>query len=234
MRKLRQRNRFAGNLTAEDIIAIEELEAQLSEELDDVEVDDVDVVDDGKVDDVKLDDVKVDDVKVDDVKVDDVEVETETETETEQLIKEAQEIMEACEGQDEAAEVLKACNELEQQINASSDVVAPDDKEIISEEQEVLNACAELEAKIASEFAPGIEDEIGDEAKGGDPSVSTITDSKVDVSTDKEVFPTNSEYVAKITARLDRVANILEKRGMKRMAFRVDQLSDKLEASIRK
>jgi len=224
MRKLRQRNRFAGNLTAEDIIAIEELETQLSEELDDVEVDDVDVVDD--------------------VEVDNVEVETETDTETEQLIKEAQEIMEACEGQDEADEVLKACDELEQQINASSDVVAPDDKEIISEEQEVLNACAEIEAKIAafeaeevktaSETTPGIEDEIGDEAKGGDPSVSTITDSKVDVSTDKEVFPTNSEYVAKITARLDRVANILEKRGMKRMAFRVDQLSDKLEASIRK
>jgi hypothetical protein len=79
-----------------------------------------------------------------------------------------------------------------------------------------------------------LEDKIGDEAHGGDPSVSDIVDTKVDVSTDKEVFPTNSEYVARITKRLDRVANILEKRGLKRMAFRVDQLSDKLESSIRK
>ena len=82
---------------------------------------------------------------------------------------------------------------------------------------------------------PGIEDSIGDEANGGDPSVSELPDTKIDCESDKEVFgrSTDSEYVAKITARLDRVAAALEARGMKKMAFRVDQLSDKLEASIR-
>ena len=89
--------------------------------------------------------------------------------------------------------------------------------------------------KVASEVNPGIEDSIGDEANGGDPSVSELPDTKIDCESDKEVFgrSTDSEYVAKITARLDRVAAALEARGMKKMAFRVDQLSDKLEASIR-
>lgn len=110
------------------------------------------------------------------------------------------------------------------------------------EKQEIVTACREVQASIsfaerrASEERKGIEDEIGDEANGGDPSVSQIAPGgdDVDVSTDKEVFPTNSEFVAKITSRLDRVATELEKRGMKRMAFRVDQLSDKIESSIRK
>lgn len=111
-----------------------------------------------------------------------------------------------------------------------------------SEKQEIVNACREVQASIAmaekkaSEEKKGIEDEIGDEVGGGDSSVSKVAPGgdDVDVSTDKEVFPTNSEFVAKITDRLDRVASELEKRGMKRMAFRVDQLSDKIESSIRK
>jgi hypothetical protein len=225
MRNLKKSNRFASEeFTAEDIIAIEELEEQLADELE----------------------------------MDDVKVET---SEDDELIAEAEEILKAFEEEEPAAEPAPAVEAEEETpaaeetpaVEAEADTEVPDDKEIISEEEEILKACEELEAKIAayeskeacdevkeeevktaSETTPGIEDEIGDEAKGGDPSVSTITDSKVDVSTDKEVFPTNSEYVAKITARLDRVANILEKRGMKRMAFRVDQLSDKLEASIRK
>ena len=225
MRSLKTRNRFASEeLEAEDIIAIEALEEQLADEL---EMEDVEKADG---------------------------------SEEKELIAEAEEILKAFEEEAPAApapapvEEAPAAPAVEAEDNADTEV--PDDKEIISEEEEIIAACEELEAKIAafeaeeeeinacgdaeeevktaSETTPGIEDEIGDEAKGGDPSVSTITDSKVDVSTDKEVFPTNSEYVAKITARLDRVANILEKRGMKRMAFRVDQLSDKLEASIRK
>lgn len=227
MRSLKTRNRFASEeLEAEDIIAIEALEEQLADEL---EMEDVEKADG---------------------------------SEEKELIAEAEEILKAFE-EEEAEEAPAApapapVEEAEEapavEAEGDADTEVPDDKEILSEEEEIIAACEELEAKIAvfeaaeeinacgdteevktaSETTPGIEDEIGDEAKGGDPSVSTITDSKVDVSTDKEVFPTNSEYVAKITARLDRVANILEKRGMKRMAFRVDQLSDKLEASIRK
>lgn len=227
MRNLKESNKFASEFEAEDIIAIEELEEQLADELE----------------------------------MDDVKVEETTDAENDELIAEAEEILKAFEEEAEEAPAPVEAEEAEAPAPVeAADTEVSDDKEIVSEEDEIIKACEELEAKIAafeaeeaevpapveacdekeeevktaSETTPGIEDEIGDEAKGGDPSVSTITDSHVDVSTDKEVFPTNSEYVAKITQRLDRVANILEKRGMKRMAFRVDQLSDKLEASIRK
>lgn len=114
-----------------------------------------------------------------------------------------------------------------------------DDEAILSDEEDdlaFLDEFEEEETTTASEVAPGIEDEIGDEANGGDPSVSEIAEGGegVEVSTDAEVFPTKSEYVAKITARLDRVANYLEKHGQKKMAYRIDLLSDRLEASIRK
>jgi hypothetical protein len=115
-----------------------------------------------------------------------------------------------------------------------------DDEAILSDEEEddlaFLDEFEEEETTTASEVTPGIEDEIGDEANGGDPSVSEIAEGGegVEVSTDAEVFPTESEYVAKITARLDRVANYLEKHGQKKMAYRIDLLSDRLEASIRK
>lgn len=115
-----------------------------------------------------------------------------------------------------------------------------DDETILSDEEDddlaFLDEFEEEETTTASEVAPGIEDEIGDEANGGDPSVSEIAEGGegVEVSTDAEVFPTESEYVAKITARLDRVANYLEKHGQKKMAYRIDLLSDRLEASIRK
>jgi hypothetical protein len=115
-----------------------------------------------------------------------------------------------------------------------------DDETILSDEEDddlaFLDEFEEEETTTASEVAPGIEDEIGDEANGGDPSVSEIAEGGegVEVSTDAEVFPTESEYVAKITARLDRVANYLEKHGQKKMAYRIDLLSDRLEAIIRK
>jgi len=110
-----------------------------------------------------------------------------------------------------------------------------DDLTFLDDEEEtpVLD---DEEAVTASEEAPGVEDEITDTANGGDPTVSEVAPGgdDVDVQTDGEVFPTDSEYVAKITARLDRVADILEKRGMKRMAFRIDRLSDQLESSLNK
>lgn len=114
-----------------------------------------------------------------------------------------------------------------------------DNYEIVSDEDDddlsFLDEVEEDENTTASEVAPGVEDDMGDEANGGDPSVSKIVPGgkDVDVSTDSEVFPTESEYVARIVSRLDRVANYLEKKGEKRMAYRIDLLSDKLEASIK-
>lgn len=137
----------------------------------------------------------------------------------------------------DADAVLKACDKIEK-ANAE----LPDEKEIVSEEDAVLADCDKVEAAItaaerkASTVKPGIEDRIGDQSHGGDPSVSALPKTKIDCDTDKKVFGkhTDCEYVASITKKLDRVAAALEKRGMNRMAFRIDQLSDKLEASVRK
>lgn len=212
-----KRSKFASEEFEADDITIEELEEQLSDELD--------------VDDVELDEVKDLEVEEDEVKV----------SEADEILNEAEELLKAFEAAEaeeapaevkmsEEEEILAECEKLEKEISAAENTELPDDKEIISEEE----APAVEEPKTASEVAPGIEDEIGDEAKGGDPSVSDIVDTKIDVATDKEVYPTDSEYVARITKRLDKVATILEKRGLKRIAFRIDQLSDKLESSIRK
>lgn len=187
MNRLNKRSRFASRRRmADDDITIDELEEQLSEELD------MEDVEQPKVD-----------------------------PEVASVIAEADEI-------------LKECEEDEERL--------PDSKPIVSEEEGVLKECDDLEKKIArirrkaSESKPGVEDKIGDEAHGGDPSVSTLPDTKVKCETDKQVFGqnTDSAYVARITRKLDRVASALERRGMKRMAFRIDQLSDRLEASVRK
>ena len=213
MSELKRRRRFANSFFADEDVeeTITTLEEQLSDELDteDIPQDDEDVeiqvINEDEVDD-NDDEIDDEDDEVDD---DDVSVDA--------LMAQADELLASCE--------------------ASNDTTVSDDAEIIAKE------CDELEAKIASiekeevkkasEFAHGIEDEIGDEARGGDPSVSEVVKNDVECSSYKEVFPTNSQYVANITKRLDRVATILEKRGMKRLAFRVDQLSDKLESSIK-
>lgn len=90
----------------------------------------------------------------------------------------------------------------------------------------------------ASEEIPGIEDDITDTGIGGDPTVQEVTDkgegAKNEVSKDSEVFPTESEYVASIVRRLDRVAGYLEKSGKKHLAYRVDRVSDALEAKLKR
>ena len=229
---MEKRNR---RFAREDIIAIEELAEQLSSELDNDDLgfeggdDDVDttvpIIEDAPS--------KADDVvaaaeellgSVPDDKPDPVVTGCEN-NEAKEVLGEAEKLEQEIACKEETDNVLAEADELEDQINSC---IAGDTCPDCGKEK---CECG----KVASEFAPGIEDEIGDEAHGGDPSVSDIVDNGIDVSTDKEVFGqnTDSEYVAKITARLDRVATALEKRGMKKMAFRVDQLSDRLEASIR-
>lgn len=229
---MEKRNR---RFAREDIIAIEELAEQLASELDnddlDFKDDDVDttvpIIEDNTASD-KADDVIATAEELLGTLPDDEKDPAITgceNNEAKEVLGEAEKLEQEIACKEETDNVLAEADELEDQINSC---IAGDTCPDCGKEK---CECG----KVASEFAPGIEDEIGDEAHGGDPSVSDIVDNDIDVSTDKEVFGqnTDSEYVAKITARLDRVATALEKRGMKKMAFRVDQLSDKLEASIR-
>lgn len=134
---------------------------------------------------------------------------------------------------DEAEEILDACDELEKKLDACDRTAGEECPDCGKEPCQ----CKQAGRRSASTVKPGVEDKIGDQAHGGDPSTSRLPKlTKVDCGTDKEVFGQNSksQYVARITARLDRVAKALEDRGKRRMAFRIDQISDALEASIRK
>ena len=216
---------------SEDILAIEELAEQLASELD--VNDDIEQVEDETADEVPI----VEDQTPDEVIAAAEKLLADAELPDEQKIV----------GDHDVQDILKDADELEDELDRHEVIADADDLE------DELDACTtagescpecgkepcecnkEASKKVASEVKPGLEDKIGDEANGGDPSVSELPDTKIDCESDKEVFGqnTDSEYVAKITARLDRVAAALEARGMKKMAFRVDQLSDKLEASIR-
>lgn len=211
---------------SEDILAIEELAEQLASELN--VNDDIEQIEDETADEVPI----VEDPTPDEVIAAAEELLADAELPDEQKIV----------GDHDVQDILKDADELEDELDRH-EVIA--DADALEDE---LDSCATAGEccpecgkepceckKVASEVNPGIEDSIGDEANGGDPSVSELPDTKIDCESDKEVFGrnTDSEYVAKITARLDRVAAALEARGMKKMAFRVDQLSDKLEASIR-
>ena len=193
----------------DDEIVVDELEEQAPEEL---EVSDVEAEDDNK--------------------------------EAEDEVKAAEELLAELEADDENCETddeIAVAEDILAPV-ADDEVELPDDKEIVDADdvKEVLDACDELEQKLgadeavtASEAEPGIEDEIEDTANGGDPTLSELPDTQIDTATDAEVYPTESEYVARVTARLDKIASILERKGMKKMAFRVDKLSDELEASVR-
>ncbi len=200
------------------------------DELENVVADDEIVVD-------EMTEQAPEELEVEDIETDDLEA----------AIKEAEEMIgddeEIVVGDDEVDDIDDDIAVAEDMLapTADDEVELPDDEEIVNAEdvQEVLDACDELEQQLgddaitASEEEPGVEDEIGDEANGGDPSVSELPDTQIDTATDSEVYPTESQYVAHLTARLDKIATALERKGLKRMAFRVDKLSDELENSVK-
>ena len=136
--------------------------------------------------------------------------------------------------EDEDQDTIISDEQLEEVLASLEDGQLQAQEEQIEVEQELQ----EEENLVASQEFPGIEDEIQDTANGGEPTTSQIApggeQAKGEVSTDAEVFPTNSEYVAQVVEKLDDIAGTLEKMGMKKLAFRIDTLSDKLELSKRK
>ena len=138
--------------------------------------------------------------------------------------------------EDEAEDLddeIEALDEDDSELEASDEECEDEKCEATDDEDE-----DDIEASLfASEDVPGIEDDIEDTAKGGDPTVQEVVDqgsaAKKEISTDAEVFPTNSEYVASIVTRLDKIASYLEKTGRKTLAYRIDRVSDKLETTIK-
>ena len=101
-------------------------------------------------------------------------------------------------------------------IKALAECVVPDDKG----EDDVLGC------RNASIEQPGIEDTIGDQANGGDPSLSVVVPGDDEDKIDKKE---QEQAIKEITARIDRLADYCERSGHKRLAFKLDVISDKLE-----
>ena len=108
-------------------------------------------------------------------------------------------------------------------IRALAECCPPDDLA----DDDILSATDDdVEEFTASLNNPGIEDTIGNQTSGGDPSLSQIVQMDDDLQMDEDE---QKEEIKKITARIDRLANYCERSGHKRLAYRLDVISDKLE-----
>lgn len=99
-----------------------------------------------------------------------------------------------------------------------------DDDEIVGSEDDLIS---ESEDDItASLDAPGIEDTVGDDLSGGDPSLSQIVDMDENTRIDEKE---QNSTIEKITASLDRLANYCERSGHKRLAYKLDLISNTID-----
>ena len=137
---------------------------------------------------------------------------------------------------EEKNQVLKACDAIEAKIaSLSKERTMTAAKNSLASE---IAFCERMIAKAESKTSSvadknGIEEEIGNEAAGEDPSVSTVTKSEPDCETLCEVATGKNEFVAKsITRRLDRCADVCEKRGLTKLAFAIDKMSDEIEKTF--
>ena len=99
---------------------------------------------------------------------------------------------------------------------AEESTIIPDDMD----DEEILSC------RTADIHEHGIEDEIGDHANGGDVSMSKLIEDKDETMLDDDE---QDAEIKKIVARLDRLANYCERSGYKRLAYKLDVISDKLE-----
>ena len=87
---------------------------------------------------------------------------------------------------------------------------------------------AGVEDEITQDYLTEVEEEQGATGIATEPSANAAADAGP---------PANPEKVARwkrAAARLDRVAEHLENHGQKRLAFRIDQISDRIDAAIKK
>lgn len=136
---------------------------------------------------------------------------------------------------DEDEEEVKASDEDEEVIEASDD----EDELLAAEIEEMDKMLAgddEDEEEVeASEETPGIEDEISDT----NDQVSVVFDPNapgeqpIDVAKTASSKKRYASIIKEATARLDRVASYLEKSGKKQLAYRLDKVSDALEAKLK-
>ena len=138
--------------------------------------------------------------------------------------------------EEEVEEELEEDEEIEEDLEDLEDEVEEDDEEIKEELDDIEEEVEEKEAAI--------EDEIGNQTvsggPGGDRSLSlekqTVGEGNVEFEKEDEyeesirnVVNARKARVASIVAKLDNIADRLERQGNKKVAYRIDLVSDRLE-----
>jgi len=192
----------------------------LAEEIDDLESRLSAMYMDEDIDELGMDDLDTDDIDMDDLDMDGMEPEGVEET---TVIDETGDLGNMTpEPVDEDLDEIEECCD-EPGMDMDEPETASDDR-------------------AASEKKPGIEDEITqdylsemeDVAHGEELATQPDTNAAARNTTPKSAA---KEYVARLWSarqRLDRVANYLEKSGRRKLAFRIDKVSDSIDARIKK
>lgn len=149
----------------------------------------------------------------------------------EQAIEEASAEAPAEEG--ELDKVMDDIDDLEEQLDAPAEGKEDDLEEAYAEakaeaRRRIHARIHEMKRRPTARFhrvairkKSGIEEQIGDQGRGGDPSVSTLFMRKP--------LPTMGEAVKKLTARLDFLADECQKNGMRKAAYSIDRISNEIE-----
>ena len=131
--------------------------------------------------------------------------------------------------------------EVDEKEQVAAEIAAFERELAAADKDEDEKACVsadkdEDEGKKASEVDPGgIEEEITQDRFTEVERLTHGTELATGPSMGA-VAPTRSEYVARMrsaSARLDKVADYLEKHGRRELAFRVDKIADAIDARIK-
>jgi len=136
--------------------------------------------------------------------------------------------------EEQIAGMYAADEDADETEEVDTDVTADDDDDDDDDDGDDVEDIEEVDTEVtSSEEAPGIEDEITQdkftEVERTRPSAPQTSGPSM-----RSVAPTN--YTARLmqaSARLDRVADYLEKNGRKQLAFRVDKIADAIDNHIK-
>jgi hypothetical protein len=141
------------------------------------------------------------------------------------------EVVEAKKGADEKVEEKKAEDKPAEEKDEKDEKKAGEVPPEFKEQQQKMKDKAE---KKASESAPGIEDESTTDKFREVERLQHGTELATDTGM-LQVAPTRSEYQARLklaSARLDNVAEYLERHGRRELAFRIDKIADAIDVKV--
>jgi len=133
---------------------------------------------------------------------------------------------------DDEVEIDEFDDEVELYQDDEDEFEQDDEDEVSQDVEELLQALEDDEVVMASEMDPGIEDEINQDYLD---DVVELRDKEGLATEDSMLDTAPTEYKAAMktaSSRLDRVATYFEKTGRSKLAYRIDRISDAIDAQL--